>query len=148
MNVLEAQTGLLDGEAVGDVYHAFDLLERDGMDLRPSPYAVRYDNLLNLIDAVPSNQFLYVPAAVGTARKRAMLERLRRAAAAGEQRGRRLQRPPGSLHPRPPGQRRHPAQAEVLFDGIVPRRGGEREQAQRVARPVRRRPPVMPGLAA
>jgi bifunctional non-homologous end joining protein LigD len=75
---LESRACLLDGEAVGDLYHAFDLLELDGMDLRPSPYAVRHENLLNLVDAVPSNQFLYVPAAVGTARKRAMLDRLRR----------------------------------------------------------------------
>ena len=75
---LDIQSCLLDGEAVGDAYHAFDLLDLNGMDLRPSPYAVRYDNLLNLVDAVPSNQFLYVPAAVGTARKRAMLDRLRR----------------------------------------------------------------------
>ena len=75
---LDIQSCLLDGEAVGDVYYAFDLLELNGMDLRPSPYAVRYDNLLNLVDAVPSNQFLYVPAAVGTARKRALLDRLQR----------------------------------------------------------------------
>jgi bifunctional non-homologous end joining protein LigD len=75
---LDIQSCLLDGETVGDTFHAFDLLELEGMDLRPSPYAVRYDNLLNLVDAVPSNQFLYVPAVVGTGKKRVMLDRLRR----------------------------------------------------------------------
>ena len=75
---LDIQSCLLDGEVVGDTFHAFDLLELKGMDLRPSPYAVRYDNLLNLVDGVPSNQFLYIPAVVGTGKKRAMLDRLRR----------------------------------------------------------------------
>src|SRR5579871_5208554 len=68
---------LLDGEAVGEVYHAFDLLEREDHDLRSSPYAIRYESLLNLIDEVPSNHLRYVPVVVGTQRKRTALEQLR-----------------------------------------------------------------------
>lgn len=30
-----------DGEAVGEIFHAFDLLEKDGRDLRQEPYGVR-----------------------------------------------------------------------------------------------------------
>ena len=38
---LEVSSCLLDGEAVGDVYHAFDLLEENGRDRRSSPYSNR-----------------------------------------------------------------------------------------------------------
>jgi predicted DNA-binding WGR domain protein len=37
---------LLDGEAVGDQFHAFDLLSRNGEDLRPLPYWKRMEHLL------------------------------------------------------------------------------------------------------
>ncbi len=36
---------LVDGELVGEVYYAFDLLEADGKDLRKEAYAVRYHAL-------------------------------------------------------------------------------------------------------
>ena len=39
---------LLDGEAVGDILHVFDLLERDGDDLRPHRYIERHSCLLRL----------------------------------------------------------------------------------------------------
>ena len=46
---ITAESCLLDGEAVGDIYHAFDLLERDGTDLKGQPYALRYDGAMDLV---------------------------------------------------------------------------------------------------
>ena len=40
---------VLDGEAIGDYLHAFDLLSLNGEDLRPKPYRQRYIALLNLL---------------------------------------------------------------------------------------------------
>lgn len=40
---------VLDGEAIGDRLHAFDLLERDGVDLRGQSCERRYGALLNLL---------------------------------------------------------------------------------------------------
>ena len=40
---------VLDGEAIGDYLHAFDLLFLNGEDLRPKPYRQRYIALLNLL---------------------------------------------------------------------------------------------------
>jgi len=40
---------ILDGEAIGDYLHAFDLLFLNGEDLRPQPYRQRYIALLNLL---------------------------------------------------------------------------------------------------
>jgi bifunctional non-homologous end joining protein LigD len=41
---------ILDGECVGDVLYAFDLLQRDGEDYRPKPYQRRFIQLSNLLD--------------------------------------------------------------------------------------------------
>jgi bifunctional non-homologous end joining protein LigD len=38
-----------DGESIGDDYHAFDLLELNGENLRPLPYEVRLVRLVNLL---------------------------------------------------------------------------------------------------
>ena len=40
---------ILDGEAIGDYLHVFDLLFLNGEDLRPKPYRQRYIALLNLL---------------------------------------------------------------------------------------------------
>lgn len=40
---------ILDGEAVGDDYHVFDLLYLNGEDLSPLPYRVRLSRLVNLL---------------------------------------------------------------------------------------------------
>ncbi len=40
---------LIDGEAVGDTLHAFDLLELAGSDIRPRPYRSRHADLLILL---------------------------------------------------------------------------------------------------
>ena len=76
---LAAGSCLLDGEAVGDAYHVFDVLDHQGVDLRPSPYALRYEHGMDLADAVPSDHLRYADTATTVAAKRAMLERLRRA---------------------------------------------------------------------
>ena len=44
---------LIDGEAVGDTLHAFDLLEIDGTDLRSTAYLDRYHSLLALFGDAP-----------------------------------------------------------------------------------------------
>jgi bifunctional non-homologous end joining protein LigD len=75
---VEAGDCLLDGEAVGDVYHAFDLLQQDGMDLRPSPYAVRYATMIALVDTVPLDSLRFAEASTGTGQKRTMLDKLKR----------------------------------------------------------------------
>lgn len=41
---------LIDGEAIGNVLHAFDLLELRGMDLRRLPYADRLTHMVRWID--------------------------------------------------------------------------------------------------
>ena len=38
-----------DGESIGDDYHAFDLLEHGGENLRPLPYRIRLVRLVNLL---------------------------------------------------------------------------------------------------
>lgn len=40
---------VLDGESIGDRFHAFDLLELNGEDLRPLPFKQRLVALLNLL---------------------------------------------------------------------------------------------------
>jgi len=75
---LEVRSCLLDGEAVGDVYHAFDLLEEQGRDRRSSPYSNRLAEVSMLIDDTPEDALICADTAYGTAPKRKMLERLRR----------------------------------------------------------------------
>jgi bifunctional non-homologous end joining protein LigD len=73
-----AESCLLDGEAVADRYHCFDLPEQGGVDLRPSPYALRYDRLLDLVDNVCSDHLRFADTAVTAPAKQLMLDRLRR----------------------------------------------------------------------
>jgi bifunctional non-homologous end joining protein LigD len=91
---------LLDGELVGDVYHCFDLLNVGGEDLRDEPYARRYDAALDLVDAVPHDALRYAETAVTAARKRQLVDRLRREDAEGVVFKRRLAR---YTHGRPAG---------------------------------------------
>ena len=79
IQTLGASDCLLDGEAVGDMYYAFDLLHSDVTDMKASPYAVRHAMLMNLVDGVISDGLRYAEAASGTKQKRAMLEKLKRA---------------------------------------------------------------------
>ena len=50
-----AGTWTLDGEAVGDVLFAFDILELEGLDLRLQPYSKRLVILLNLLMGAQQN---------------------------------------------------------------------------------------------
>lgn len=78
IRLLATSQCLLDGESVGEVYHAFDLLELDGEDLRSAIYAVRYDALLDLVDPVPSDALRYAETATNAKTKAAMLLALRK----------------------------------------------------------------------
>ena len=67
---------LIDGEAVGETLHAFDLLEVDGNDLRPRRYLDRHSGLLMVI---PPNQpaLRWVSTAVDPNDKLEIYEELR-----------------------------------------------------------------------
>jgi bifunctional non-homologous end joining protein LigD len=76
---------VLDGEAVGDVYWVFDMLEAAGDDLREESAESRYFKLaevLDIFDNVESAVRL-VPAAMYTNDKRALYKQLRDARAEG-----------------------------------------------------------------
>ena len=74
---LAAESCLLDGEAVGEVYHAFDLLEQDRSDLRSDPYALRYDQLVQLIDPAGGIVLRFAQTATDAGEKACMLLKLR-----------------------------------------------------------------------
>lgn len=66
-----------DGEAVGDHYHAFDLLLVNREDLRPYSYRERLTALMNLL-ASAQHRFIHYPeTAFTTKQKLALWERLR-----------------------------------------------------------------------
>ena len=67
---------LIDGEAVGDTLHAFDLLEMNGNDLRQRPYLKRHSGLLTVL---PPDQpaLRWVDTAVETNDKFEIYEDLR-----------------------------------------------------------------------
>lgn len=69
---------LIDGEAVGDTLHAFDLLERDGHDLRSEPYAERLSTLEDLLDGRPDDSIVPVATASGKPAKERFLRDLRK----------------------------------------------------------------------
>ncbi|MEP2774889.1 MAG: NERD domain-containing protein [Luteolibacter sp.] len=66
----------LDGEIVGETYHAFDLLEVKGHDIRQQAYLSRYAGLLTLI-SLESPALLWVSTSVHTDDKVATYEELR-----------------------------------------------------------------------
>jgi bifunctional non-homologous end joining protein LigD len=78
VQLLSATDCLLDGEAVGDIYYAFDLLHADVTDMRTSPYSVRHAMMMDLADGVQSDGLRYVESARSAKQKRAMMERLKR----------------------------------------------------------------------
>ena len=59
IQLLSAADCLLDGEAVGDIYYAFDLLHVDVTDMRPNPYGERYAMLRKLTDGIESDGLRY-----------------------------------------------------------------------------------------
>jgi len=68
---------ILDGECLGDVRYVFDLLERDGIDLRPLPYRERGVELANLLATGPAPHLEPVPTAFLPTEKKRMLAHLR-----------------------------------------------------------------------
>ena len=68
---------LIDGEAVGDILHAFDLLENDGRDLRDEPYNCRFSRLSLLLATHQPRHIRMVYGTVETSEKREMLRQLR-----------------------------------------------------------------------
>jgi bifunctional non-homologous end joining protein LigD len=67
-----------DGEAIGDEYHAFDLLELNGENLRPLPYRVRLAALMNLLASAQHRHVHFADTAFTTRQKTELWERLRR----------------------------------------------------------------------
>jgi bifunctional non-homologous end joining protein LigD len=65
---------ILDGEAVGDCLHAFDLLSLNGADLRPQPYRDRYLSLMDLVISHALRGIRLVATAFLPGQKRAFLE--------------------------------------------------------------------------
>jgi bifunctional non-homologous end joining protein LigD len=73
---------ILDGEAVGDRYYAFDLISVNGVDQRTRPYCKRHEALFKLIDeSVGSIE--WVETYCRPAEKCAAFDRLKRANAEG-----------------------------------------------------------------
>jgi bifunctional non-homologous end joining protein LigD len=70
---------LVDAEIIGDVFHAFDLLEANGKDLRGLGYLARYNYLKEMLFATDtfSSQVRLVPLAVGYKAKKALYTRLK-----------------------------------------------------------------------
>jgi bifunctional non-homologous end joining protein LigD len=68
---------LIDGEAVGETLHAFDLLELDGKDLRILGYLDRYRHLLLLLADSPHRGIIPVRCALTPADKLAMYKNCR-----------------------------------------------------------------------
>jgi bifunctional non-homologous end joining protein LigD len=68
-----------DGESIGDDYHAFDLLEHNGENLRPLPYRIRLVRLVNLLLSTANHPHVkLVETAFTTAQKTELWQRLRR----------------------------------------------------------------------
>lgn len=65
---------LMDGEVVGDILQAFDLLSLNGRDLRSQGYAERLLELMNLLASRPHPSIKLVQTACLPLQKRAMLD--------------------------------------------------------------------------
>jgi bifunctional non-homologous end joining protein LigD len=67
---------VLDGECVGTLFHAFDILERDGTDVTSLPYHMRYEMLLPPGGVPVPTWIAKAPLARGSEEKSALLARL------------------------------------------------------------------------
>ena len=68
---------LLDGESIGDVLHAFDLLSLDGHDLRCLGFGERYLKLMNLLASFQHRHIALVRSACLPRHKQAMFDELK-----------------------------------------------------------------------
>lgn len=69
---------LMDGEAIGDTYVAFDLLEQGSVDLRKEPYSRRLTDLCRMLESSGKGPVRLVETACSAAMKREMLAQFRR----------------------------------------------------------------------
>ena len=74
---------LIDGEAVGDMLHVFDILEIEGSNLRQIPYRDRLVKLLNLLASGQQTGIQWVATISGQSPKRRVYEQLRKDNAEG-----------------------------------------------------------------
>ncbi|MES2570827.1 MAG: WGR domain-containing protein [Verrucomicrobiota bacterium] len=74
---------LLDGEAIGDELHAFDVLRIDGEDLRGLRYGERYLRLMNLLGSFQHSHIHLVATSFLPQHKREDFERLKAAGKEG-----------------------------------------------------------------
>ena len=68
---------IIDGEIVGEQYHAFDLLELDGKDMRGRTYKDRYLDLMNLLASFNHRHISLVESASLPGQKRELFERIK-----------------------------------------------------------------------
>jgi bifunctional non-homologous end joining protein LigD len=69
---------VIDGESIGNCYHAFDLLNLDGLDIRGWPYRERLAALMNLLFGLQQTVIKFVETAFTSEQKVAMLDRLKK----------------------------------------------------------------------
>ena len=74
---------VLDGECIGDDFHAFDILALNGEDLRPLGYAKRWQSLCQLINSNRPEHIHWVDTAFSPASKRETFDYLRAVKAEG-----------------------------------------------------------------
>ena len=67
----------IDGESIGDVLYAFDLLELDGVDIRSWPYRERLAALMNLLFSVQQTNIKLVDTAFTSHQKLELLKELK-----------------------------------------------------------------------
>ena len=67
----------IDGESIGDVLYAFDLLELDGVDIRAWPYRERLAALMNLLFSVQQTTIKLVDTAFTSHQKLELLKELK-----------------------------------------------------------------------
>jgi len=67
----------IDGESIGDVMYAFDLLELDGVDIRSWPYRERLAALMNLLFSVQQTTIKLVDTAFTSHQKLELLKELK-----------------------------------------------------------------------
>jgi len=74
---------LVDGEAVGDMLHVFDILELEQSDIRIIPYRDRLVKLLNLLASGQQSGIRWVATISGPTAKQMVFRQLRKAGAEG-----------------------------------------------------------------
>lgn len=70
-------TFVMDGESIGDLFYAFDLLELNGEDLRPLPCHRRFLELMNLLASAQHRHIELAYTAFKPQEKRGLLEQLK-----------------------------------------------------------------------